>query len=79
MKIAISAVVLLLSGCVSYGTTLLRNKDGKTVTCGGNWGFGLGAPVAVISHKNCLSEMHKAGFYEIGKPIPPDAPAQPSK
>lgn len=77
MKIAVIAVVLLLSGCVSYGTTLLRNKDGQTMTCTGNWGFGVvGAPYAVAAHQNCISKMHKAGFYEVGTPIPPDVPAK---
>lgn len=69
--VTVIAGCVLLGGCVTNGATMLRNKDGQTFTCQGNWGFGLiGAPIAMASHSKCISDANKAGFYEIGKPIP---------
>ncbi len=71
MRIAICAAAMLLSGCVSYGGTMLRNSDGKVMTCSGNWGFGLiGAPVAMAEHSDCIKKANAAGYYEVGTPIP---------
>jgi hypothetical protein len=76
MKIAVSACLLLLCGCVSYSNTLLRNKDGKTVVCGGSFAFGVVTPVAMAMHHDCIKKANDAGYYEIGQPIPPEKPAK---
>lgn len=72
-KIAVIAVIsVTTAGCVTNGAVMLRNTQGSTITCQGNWGFGIvGAPVAMAQHSNCIKKAHEAGYYEIGQPIPP--------
>ena len=67
-KIAIGLILISLTGCVSYNTTL-ANKDGKTLVCGG-WAFGWATPIEMAMHHDCVQKAHAAGYYESGA-IPP--------
>lgn len=53
---------ILLTGCVSYNQKLTNPETGQTYICSAQ-GFGyIGAPVAIISQKQCLARASKKGF-----------------
>jgi hypothetical protein len=65
MKIAIFAVAVLLTGCVSEKTAL-TNSAGQSTRCDA-WGFGIiGVPVAMASHADCMKKAQAAGYSETG-------------
>jgi ABC-type Fe3+ transport system substrate-binding protein len=65
-RILAAVLVLSLSACVSEKTTL-RNESGQIVRCD-NWGFGvIGAPVAIVSHADCVKKAKAAGYSDLPK------------
>ena len=63
MRIAVFALVALLTACVSQKAAL-TNAQGQQVRCD-HWGFGIiGAPAAMAMHSDCMKKAHAAGYSE---------------
>ena len=67
-KIAVFAVVLLLSGCTTYNTEL-RNAQGAVTVCKqSGWGL-IGGAIASAQHNDCIRNAHETGYSEV--PVQP--------
>lgn len=66
-RIAVFAVIALLSGCTTYHTEL-RNAAGAVTQCKqSGWGL-IGGAIASSQHNDCIKNAHDAGYSEVPAP-----------
>jgi ABC-type uncharacterized transport system permease subunit len=62
MKLLLAAVVAAtLAGCASQSTVMV-NDQGQIQECSAHGAGWLGAPLALISHSNCVTVARERGF-----------------
>jgi S1-C subfamily serine protease len=60
----ILGIAAILAGCATPSTFLVNN-DGQMIRCyATGWGY-VGAPMAAVSHDQCVSDYRKVGYFEL--------------